>query len=601
MRRIATPSRPLLLLTLPLLATLWLAAAAKRPVGGTQDDGGAIRPGAGERPRTSATDDGSAEGGGTLLLDFLEHGDLEALLPVATARERRRVGQRLRAFYRQRDGRPVWVRDDRPLSLEALIEILDRAAEHGLEPGDYDAKGLAARRTRFAAEPALPRDLIELELRASAAFVVYASHLATGRVGPRALEREHEDPAWYLAPEPAEPMALLEEAVDGAGVGAVLDGLAPADPRYRRLGEALARYRAIAADGGWPRVPDGETIEPGVAIEAGRYEPLVRRLAADGDLAPARAEKLLRPSADRARYGKALAAAVRRFQDRHGLAVDGKVGANTLAALNVPVQERVRQLVLDLERWRWLDGPLPADRIEVNVPAFRLEGYRQGRRQLAMKVVVGKDSWKTPVFRDEMVYVEINPYWNVPASIAEEEILPQVRRDPSYLAAEDMEVLRGWNGGAAIDPATIDWSSVDPDEIRFRQRPGKGNALGLIKFIFPNRFDVYLHDTPAQAAFDRPRRARSHGCVRVERPLDLAHFVFADRRDWNRRRVAKAIESGRNQRVNLRQPLPVMILYRTAFVAADGTAHFRDDVYGYDQALLEALAARTEAARRAAT
>jgi murein L,D-transpeptidase YcbB/YkuD len=291
-------------------------------------------------------------------------------------------------------------------------------------------------------------------------------------------------------------------------------------------------------------------------------------------------------------YDPQLEAAVLRFQHRHGLAQDGKVGPRTLAALNVPVDERIRQMVLNLERRRWMPDDRGERYVFVNLADFELKVVHEPKTVFDTRVVVGAPYHRTPAFSAEMTYLEINPYWNVPPSIARNELLPEIKADPGYLAANGFELLADWNDSAtAIDPWSVDWSRIAADDFAFRlrQRPGEGNALGRIKFMFPNPFNVYLHDTPARHLFEKAERSFSHGCIRVEQPESFGAVVLDGQDDWSLELIKGAIARGERMIVPLERPLPVHVEYLTAWVNKDGTVHFRNDVYGRDARLAEAL------------
>ncbi|MDQ6926436.1 MAG: L,D-transpeptidase family protein, partial [Candidatus Eremiobacteraeota bacterium] len=334
---------------------------------------------------------------------------------------------------------------------------------------------------------------------------------------------------------------------------------------YAALVPELARYRGYVAQGGWSTLPEGPVLHPG---DTTAQAPLLRRrLAAEQLLAAGDTTHLSR------RYAGRVVTAVAHFQARHGLAVDSVVGPATWRALNVTAEHRVRQIEASLERLRWLPPRLGERHIEVNIPAFQLDAYTDGKRVLSMPVVVGAEyqGRATPIFADTMRYVVINPYWNVPESIAASELWPKQRRDPSYFRRNGYEVVHA------------SWGTY------VRQLPGPDNALGHIKFIFPNDFNVYLHDTPAQALFGDRVRAFSHGCVRVERPLALAQYVLGPQ-GWDSARVRDSIATARRERVDLKAGLPVYIIYLTATPALDGTMTFRNDLYDYDAKLLDQLA-----------
>jgi murein L,D-transpeptidase YcbB/YkuD len=305
-------------------------------------------------------------------------------------------------------------------------------------------------------------------------------------------------------------------------------------------------------------------------------QPLFQRQPSDGALYDNETDMV---------FDEALERAVRAFQRRHGLHDDGKVGRGTLEALNVPVQERVRRIIVNLERWR-RQQPAAHDRyIEVNVPGFTLNVMEHDQAQMTMRVIVGKEDQRTPLFQSTMTHVILSPYWQVPSRIAKEEILPRLRRNPLYLHAQNMRVVQGWGAGAqVVDAAGIDWTTVQAKQFsyRFRQEPGPRNALGRVKFQFPNQFSIYMHDTPTRRLFAKPSRAFSHGCVRLERPIDLATYLLQGRSQWTPKRMRAAIARGKEQWVNLPRAIPVQMVYRTVWVDADGTVHFRPDIYGYD-------------------
>jgi murein L,D-transpeptidase YcbB/YkuD len=294
-------------------------------------------------------------------------------------------------------------------------------------------------------------------------------------------------------------------------------------------------------------------------------------------------------------FDEALEEAVKRFQGRHGLAVDGVVGPRTLQALNRTAEEHLRLIKVNMERWRWLPRSLGDRFIRVNIADFDMELVEAGERIMEMRVMVGKDYRRTPVFSDVMTYLVINPYWNVPRSLAVEDKLPLIKQDPAYLAGQKMKVLSGWGADAReIDPLTIDWSEVTPETFtwRLRQDPGPKNALGQIKFMLPNKFNVYLHDTPSREAFDRPDRALSSGCIRLEKPIQLAEYLLRGYPEWTRPAILAAIEDGKEQTIRLLEPIPVHILYCTAWVEDTGEVNFRRDIYGRDTAVADALMSR---------
>jgi murein L,D-transpeptidase YcbB/YkuD len=510
-----------------------------------------------------------------------------AAVPAATGADRWRrphaPARAVRQLYAERAERAIWSRGDslRPAA-RRLLAALGAAREDGLDRGDYGVEEIRFHLAALDAAPALARDrapapararhLAAIDVALTRAFLDFGAHLLAGRVDPRRVAH-----GWHTESRRLDLGSRLLTAAESGEVGEALRAIAPPHAGYAALRRALAEYRVLQAAGGWAPVPDPGEVDDRAAVEALRV-----RLAATGDLA-GRAE----PGA--ALGDDALAAAVRRFQERHGLEPTGEVDGRTLAELNVPVEERLRQIELNLERWRWLPQDLGERHLLVNIPAFTLDFVERGASVGRMRVVVGATRSPTPVFSDRVTHLELNPFWNVPPGILRDEILPAVRRDPDYLRREGMELLAGFGDDALqLSPEEIDWS-VSPRGLRVRQRPGGRNSLGRIKFLFPNRFHVYLHDTPADHLFARAERGFSHGCVRLERPLDLAAYLLGADPSWSRERLAAAIAAGERRGIRLPQPVPIHLLYWTAWVDGTGALQFRRDLYGRDAALLRAL------------
>jgi murein L,D-transpeptidase YcbB/YkuD len=481
------------------------------------------------------------------------------------------VWKDVQRFYKLNGYRPAWS-TGRRFSDDAaeLLEAVKAASAEGLDPAAYDLTPVAALRTErshnpFKRDSLSPQDATELDIRLTSAFLKYARHLVAGRVDPGEV-----DPHWFSSTShPADPVNLLRQALDSGRIGETLQSLIPQHPEYAALKQALARYREVAGHGGWPAVPERLTLRKG--SRSPQVATLRARLSAEGDLPPS-------ASGDPSLYDAAVAEGVRRFEKRHGLKEDGILDPETIAALNEPVDARIAQIELNMERWRWLPEKLGDRHILVNIPSYELTVFDGGSAVLGMRVVTGKADSPTPIFSDEMTEVVFNPYWNIPRSILRNETLPAILRDPGYLERNNLEVVRA---GKVVDPGSIDWSD-DDFHYQLRQRPGAKNSLGLVKFLFPNQFDVYLHDTPADSLFARNERDFSHGCVRVEKPEELAEYVLKDQASWTRDKIVAAMHSGREQHVALKRPIPVYIVYETAWADADGTVHFLDDVYGHD-------------------
>jgi murein L,D-transpeptidase YcbB/YkuD len=482
-------------------------------------------------------------------------------------------------LYRAHADQPLWLDAGRPSrqAREALLQLAG-ASGHGLDPEDYDTAVLDSL-TRTAGMTLDGDTGWRFDLLLSVAFIRFISDLHAGRAPPAPLSRTVPDPRLDLA-------AAVSVAVAGDSIPRLVDAVTPRLAQYRNLRLALARYRALAADSSNPLVPAVELVRPGDPYDGAPA--LKRRLSALGDL-PA-----IDPATEQ-RYTGDLVEAVRRFQRRHGLIADGVIGPLTFRSLNAPLTQRVRQIELALERLRWLP-PLAGRLLVVNIPAFRLFAFDSvgatGAPALHMRVIVGEalDN-RTPVLLEQLRYLEFQPFWNVPRSILVGEILPQLRRRPSYLREHEMDVIgpRDRVLGHALTPAVL--QGLTRGELRLRQRPGPRNPLGHVKFVFPNTADVYLHGTPDTSLFARERRDFSHGCIRVQRPTDLAAWVLGDQPTWPRDSVEAAIAAKPTRRALLSRPMPVVLFYATAVALPDVGMAFYEDIYGHDRRLDEALRA----------
>jgi len=496
---------------------------------------------------------------------------IQARLAQPDLRSSPALAEAVATFYTRRDYDPAWIgRAGLNEDGKLIVEILRDSWNHGLNPADYDLKAIDDRLGGGEIDA-----LAAIEVLMTGAVLRYCFDVRSGRASPR-----DADPEWFVEADGIDHLAALEESLAEGNLAEVLGGLVPPDSRYARLQTALARYRAIADSGGWPRLEEGPALEPDL-----RHPTVVslrQRLGATGDLDnPGSSDP----------YDAALEAAVVRFQARHGLDTDGVVGPKTRAALNVDVNERIQQIVLNMERWRWMPRHEYSRYIVVNMAGFELrviEGDAEVRR---MRVVIGRPYRRTPAFTEAMTYVDINPYWNVPPSLAVRDILPKVLEDPQYLQKQGIRVFSDWTENAQkLDRSAIDWAEVGGRGFpyKLRQDPGPHNALGRIKFMFPNRFNIYLHDTPHREHFPLSVRAFSSGCIRLEEPLDLAAYVLGDL-GWTPEQIRQAVDSGSRRVISLPHPIPVYLVYWTAWVETDGTIHFRDDVYGRDKLLRTAL------------
>ena len=483
------------------------------------------------------------------------------------------------ALYEPRGYAPLWLDGGRPTPQAAeAIASLRAAAAKGLDPRHYDAD-LLDQASHALGASASPQEQARFDAMLSVATLRNISDLHIGRVNPKHLAFGFD-----IDPKKYDLAALVAGAVREGRVREVVEQAEPHFPQNRRLEEQLARYRRLAEDPESGPVHVSPPVKPGSPLASAPE--LARWLAALGDL----------PASETAVsgvYEGALVEAVKRFQARHGLAPDGTIGAATAKALAVPASKRVRQIELALERLRWIP-PLETGRVVfVNVPAFELWAFDEiGPEQgpaVQMPVVVGRAlRTETPIFTGAIKTVVFAPYWNVPRSITRNEIVPKLRRNPGYLAAQQMEIV---SGGQVLPPTAANIEKVASGAAQLRQRPGPKNALGRVKFLFPNSNNVYLHDTPSQAAFSEARRDFSHGCIRLSQPAALAEWVLRGTPGWDAERVAREMKRTTELAVPVQPPIPVVIYYTTAVARRDGTIGFYEDVYGQDARLERALAA----------
>jgi L,D-transpeptidase YcbB len=475
-----------------------------------------------------------------------------------------RVSAATVAFYRGREWHAAWVGPKRILDRgTAVHEAIGRSWEDGLPPARYRhdsaeqiLAALTASKDARLPDSVAVRYLADLDLVLTEGFNRLASDLVTGMLDPREAGLD-----WLIATEVAREEVVLNNVIAGMAPAEIVAYLRPSIPYYDRMRAALVRYHEAERRGGWPQVPEGVKLEAGVRDPA--VAALRTRLLASED--PTEAARAQSGAADAALFDSDLRAAVQHFQERHGIAADGKVGAGTLKELNHTVEERLTEMKLNLDRWRWLPNSLGDRFVIVNIAGFELEVVDDGRVIESMNVVVGQRDLQTPVFADSIQHVVVNPYWNVPNGIMERKIRPAMAADPYYLEKNDMEVVNG----------------------RVRQRPGPKNSLGRYKFLFPNEFDVYLHDTPEGHLFARDQRAFSSGCVRIERPGDFGKLLLRLQSDRDPDSLDRLLVAGAEQWIKLDRPLKVYLLYFTAWVQEDGTVRFHHDVYGRDAAMDE--------------
>jgi len=490
----------------------------------------------------------------------------------------------LQRFYEPSGYATAWIREAKavPQALSLIARFRD-ARKKGLNPEDYDASRWDE---RMLALHGLSSATVvaRFDVAMSVCAMRYLSDLRVGRINPQhfgfelSVDRKKYDLAQFLR----------DRVLTTSDLEAVLEKVEPPFGGYRRTEQALARYIEWAGTDEGGKLPNvTKPIDPGQAyLGASRlagFLKLVGDLPSDATL----------PS-DSQTYNGPLVDAVKRFQRRHGLDADGRLGRTTIKQLNVPLQSRVLQLQLTLERWRWLPTEFSAPPIIVNIPDFRLRALDENNEVVMdMRVVVGKAMrTQTPVFTRDMTYVVLRPYWNVPPSILRGEIVPAIKRDPSYIARKNYEVTTP--DGKVVTSGEISdevLAQLRAGKLAVRQKPGPSNALGLIKLIFPNEHNVYLHSTPSQSLFSRSRRDFSHGCIRVEKPAELAAWALRNNPNWTLERVQQGMKSGKDdQTVSLEKRVPVFIVYGTALAYDNGEVHFSDDIYGHDAKLAAALA-----------
>jgi murein L,D-transpeptidase YcbB/YkuD len=488
---------------------------------------------------------------------------------------------KIQASYAGGAHAPLWVSHHGPTArARELAQAIAALTHDGLNPQDYDIAAISS----LVAKGNDIAELADLDVRLSLALVHAASDLASGRLEPRQV-----NPKLYIYPQDVDHATVLVGVRNEEDVAAYLQSFQPGQANYHRLKSALAHYRTLAADALWPTIDSGDTLERG--MEDSRVGLLRSRLRLLEDF-PLR----MPLAAAQNRYDDTVEAAVRHFQARHGLDQDGKVGKNTLAALNVPPSQRVEQILLNLERRRWMPDKFESRYVFVNLADFYLKVVENvdGRERTihTTEVVVGKPYHQTPEFSHKIRYLVINPYWNVPVSIARNELFAKFKKDPSYIRARGYELFDGYGADAGIvEPELVDWESLSRRNFRYkiRQLPGPKNALGTIKFMFPNTHNIYLHDTPSQTLFKRSERAFSHGCIRVKDPHLLAATLLQWQSGWPTKRIRQTITDGERTVVSLAEPIPVHLAYVTAWVNKDGAVHFRNDVYDRDKSLAAAL------------
>ncbi|MCG6887666.1 MAG: L,D-transpeptidase family protein [Proteobacteria bacterium] len=474
--------------------------------------------------------------------------------------------KQLREFYTPSRYRPVWVDSRGPLLRAGQwLLTLQAAKQEGLNPETYHSTEIEQ---LWGASTSA--ELARLELLLSDAFFKYSVDVSVGRTDPEMI-----DPNWNIPVQTSDAVNVLRNTLAADNFDSALSELAPPHVGYQRLRNALADYRQLERNGGWPAIPPGPSLKYGQWHS--QIKVLRRRLIAEGDLQ-------LGPVLNENIFDTPVLYAVERFQTRYGLKVDGIVGPATRATMNVPVARRIEQIKLNMERWRWLPRDLGQRYLMVNIPGFELVAMEDGRPKFTMRVIIGTSERPTPVIMSSVHTIIFNPFWTVPDTIVINDFLPKQQRNPTYLKSRGIRVLARHPYGKELDPAKIDWTQVSADNFPYilRQDPGPTNPLGQVKFLFSNQFQVYLHDTPEYHKFDLPDRELSSGCIRVDDPVQLVIYLLDRDNDWTREHIETVIAAGETRKVQVHGLVKIYLLYWTAWVGEAGAMHFYRDIYAED-------------------
>jgi len=497
---------------------------------------------------------------------------LAAVEDIVLPNEMDLVWRKLRQFYSQRQYQPVWFNDaGLNARAETWLYTIKSAYTHGLDPYDYHLGFI--QRHRSDKSPLLR---VWMELLMSKALMLYIEHMQVGQSTPKEMNLN-----WHIKKPPVDTMAWLQRILDDDNFEQALDSLQPPHAGYRRLQKALLKYLALKSAGGWLNIPDGPILHKG---ELDEQVPLLRRrLQAEGDL-------LIDPVTDQFFFDDTLKEAVEHFQVRYGIDVDGVVGPETRTAMNVPIEERIQQMQLNLERWRWLPQDLGEHYLFVNTAGYELAAYEHNEILFITRVIAGTPDRSTPAVAGPLHSIIFNPYWYIPRTIALNDILPLQQRNPKYLKSMGIRVFKNSKTALTeVQSNKIVWAKLNEDNFPYqlRQDPGPKNSLGGIKFKFANDYALYLHDTPKKRLFNQETRAFSSGCIRVDNAVDLADYLLQNQNDWSKQKIHEIIDSGGTVVVDLQEPIPLYLVYWTTWVGSDDHVYFRKDIYGWDKSQSE--------------
>lgn len=472
---------------------------------------------------------------------------------------------------------PLWVSSDGPGEIAVkILDTLKNSDTEGLNPADYSVNEMTE-----LWDSQITKELARLDTLITLSLIKYVHDVSRGQIKLRDI-----DPVLFSEAGDADfnPLDTVETVLNTRDLSAFFAELPPAHSHYKELKKSLKIYLDLAKQGGWEKIPQGENIWPGDRDD--RITAIIKRLAATGDL--------LLLVQDDSRYEYTLLPSIKQFQARHGLNSDGVIGPQTLAAMNIPIHETIRKIMINMARWRWQDHDLGEKYILVNIANFHLFGFDQEELKINFPVIVGELQNQTPVFSDHVEHVTFNPYWNITPNIAQNEVLTDLRNDPFHLVKRHIRLYSSWQEDAVeLDSTTMDWPTISKDQIslfKLRQDPGPWNALGNVKFIFPNKYDVYLHATTDQHLFEKKVRNFSHGCIRVSDPLSLAEFILShEEGSWNKEEIEEIINQGERKVVITEAQIPVHITYQTTWVGGDALIYFSSDIYDRDGKLGQAL------------